>query len=70
MDKVELNFNEEALYQIVENCMTLKTGARGLQNEIERVLMPHMFNLGKYASNGYKKLNITKDLVLEPKNMV
>jgi ATP-dependent Clp protease ATP-binding subunit ClpX len=70
LDKVELNFTEEALYQIVENCLTLKTGARGLQNEIERVLMPHMFNLSKYANNGYKKLNITKDLVIEPKNMV
>ena len=70
LDKVELSFDKEALEQIVENCLTLKTGARGLHNELERILMPHMFNLSKYANNGYKKLNITKDLVINPTNMV
>lgn len=70
LDKVELSFTTEALEQIVENCLTLKTGARGLHNELERILMPHMFNLSKYANNGYKKLNITKDLVINPTNMV
>jgi ATP-dependent Clp protease ATP-binding subunit ClpX len=70
LDKVELSFDKEALEQIVENCITLKTGARGLHNELERILMPHMFNLSKYANNGYKKLNITKDLVINPINMV
>jgi len=70
LDKVELSFDKEALEQIVENCITLKTGARGLHNELERILMPHMFNLSKYANNGYKKLNITKDLVINPTNMV
>lgn len=70
LDKVELSFTTEALEQIVENCLTLKTGARGLHNELERILMPHMFNLSKYTNNGYKKLNITKDLVINPTNMV
>lgn len=70
LDKVELSFTNEALEQIVENCITLKTGARGLHNELERILMPHMFHLSKYANNGYKKLNITKDLVINPNNMV
>jgi len=70
LDKVELSFTTEALEQIVEDCLTLKTGARGLHNELERILMPHMFNLSKYANNGYKKLNITKDLVINPTNMV
>lgn len=70
LDKVELSFTTEALEQIVENCLTLKTGARGLHNELERILMPHMFHLSKYANNGYKKLNITKDLVINPTNMV
>lgn len=70
LDKVELSFTTEAFEQIVENCLTLKTGARGLHNELERILMPHMFNLSKYANNGYKKLNITKDLVINPTSMV
>jgi len=70
LDKVELTFTTDALEQIVDNCLTLKTGARGLHNELERVLMPHMFNLSKYAINGYNKLNIAKDLVINPINMI
>jgi len=66
VDNVELNFEQEALEQIVENCLTLKTGARGLQTEVEKCLMPHMFHVSKYASNGYSVLNISKELVLNP----
>lgn len=70
LDSVELEFDKEALEQIVENCLTLKTGARGLQTEIERCLMPHMFHVTKYAANGIKKLNITKELILNPKTII
>ncbi len=43
LDDIELTFTEDALDQLAENTMSLKTGARGLHTEIERVLMPHMF---------------------------
>jgi len=50
VDGLELNFEQDALVQIVDNCLQLKTGARGLHTEIEKTLMPHMYNLKKYKS--------------------
>lgn len=70
VDGVELTFEQEALEQIVNNCLLLKTGARGLHTEIEKVLMPHMYNLKKYSKNGIKKININLGLVLEPKELI
>jgi len=70
IDNIELNFEDEALDQIVDNCLTLKTGARGLHTEIERVLMPHMFNTRDYRENNIKQINITRNLVLEPKKII
>jgi ATP-dependent Clp protease ATP-binding subunit ClpX len=67
IDGIELNFDDSALDQIVDNCLKLKTGARGLHTEIERVLMPHMFNINKYKENNVKVINISQDTVLEPK---
>lgn len=67
IDDIELNFTEDALDQIVDNCLKLKTGARGLHTEIEKALMPHMFNTKKYRENDIKKININQEQVLEPK---
>jgi ATP-dependent Clp protease ATP-binding subunit ClpX len=70
LDEVELEFDNSALKQLVTNCLTLKTGARGLHTEIERALMPHMFNVKKYQRTGLVKVNINQKLVLEPKEML
>lgn len=70
IDDVELSFSEDALEQIAENTLALKTGARGLHTEIERVLMPHMYHIGKYKENKLKTLNITKDKVISPKSII
>ena len=70
IDEIELKFTKDALEQIAENCISFKTGARGLHTEIERVLMPHMYNTKKYRENNIKKINITKEQVLEPKSIV
>jgi ATP-dependent Clp protease ATP-binding subunit ClpX len=67
VDNIELYFDKKSLEQIVDNCLTLKTGARGLHTEIERVLMPHMYHLKTYEKKGIKKINISRDLVLNPK---
>ena len=37
LDHIELTFTTEALDEIAERCLKLKTGARGLHTEIERV---------------------------------
>lgn len=70
LDGIELNFSADALEQVAINTISLKTGARGLHTELERVLMPHMFHVKKYKENNIKKINITKDNILEPKTIV
>jgi ATP-dependent Clp protease ATP-binding subunit ClpX len=70
LDDIELTFTSESIDQIATNCLTLKTGARGLHSEIERILLPHMFNVQKYANNSIKKINITKDLVDNPRSLL
>ena len=66
LDSIELVFDDDALDQIAENTLKLKTGARGLHTEIERVLMCHMYNTREYRKNNIKKLNITRDLIINP----
>jgi ATP-dependent Clp protease ATP-binding subunit ClpX len=67
IDGVELKFTDGALDVLAENTLKLKTGARGLQTELEKVLMPHMFNIQKYKTNGIKKININQEQILKPK---
>lgn len=66
LDGVELHITAEAIEQIAENCLTLKTGARGLHSEIERVLMPHMFSIQSYIVRGIKKVIIDTEQVNNP----
>jgi len=66
LDNITLTFTDDALAQIAENTLTLKTGARGLHTEIERVLMCHMFYTKKYKDNSITMLNIDMDQVLDP----
>ena len=69
LDGINLEFTQEAIEQIAENCISLKTGARGLHSEVERVLLYHMFHVSQYVGNNIKELVITKDLVLHPKEL-
>ena len=66
LDDIELTFDSEAIDQIAENCLELKTGARGLHNEIERVLLPHMYEIQSYKKRGVTSITITRDLVSTP----
>lgn len=70
LDKIELVFEESAIEQIADNCLKLKTGARGLHSEIDRVLMPHMFNIQKYIKNGITKIVIDQNAVNDPKSLI
>jgi ATP-dependent Clp protease ATP-binding subunit ClpX len=70
LDDIELSFTQDALEQIAENALSLKTGARGLHTEIERVLMPHMYYTKSYRENKIKLLNINKELILNPKSLL
>lgn len=70
LDNMELEFEQSALEQLVDNCLELKTGARGLHTEIEKALMPHMYNIKKYEKNNIKKINISRKLVTNPKALL
>lgn len=66
LDNIELEFTEDGIDQLAENTLKLKTGARGLHTELEKVLMPHMFNVKKYRENNITKINIDREQVLNP----
>jgi ATP-dependent Clp protease ATP-binding subunit ClpX len=65
-DQVKLEFAQSALEKVAENTLKNKTGARGLHSELERVLLPHMFNLARYKEQGIDQVKITDDLVNTP----
>jgi len=44
----------------------LGTGARALHSEIERTLMPHMFNLRRYVERGITGIQIDVDNINTP----
>jgi ATP-dependent Clp protease ATP-binding subunit ClpX len=60
MDNIKLEFEDEALKEIVRETMTRKTGARGLRSVMERVLQQSMF---KMPGSGEKKLTLTTEMV-------
>ena len=68
-DEVELEFTADSLDLIAERTIKNKTGARGLHSELERVLMPHMYNLARYRSDGIKHVDIDQNLVNSPKEL-
>jgi ATP-dependent Clp protease ATP-binding subunit ClpX len=65
-DGVELSFDSESLDLIAERTLKTKTGARGLHNELERVLLPHMFDLPRYCRQNILKVTINKTQVNTP----
>ena len=61
MDKVELNFTDEAIRRVAELTIERETGARGLRSIIEGILIPVMYSVPSDASvTGVK---ITADVV-------
>jgi ATP-dependent Clp protease ATP-binding subunit ClpX len=68
-DDVELGFSKDSLDLIAERTIKNKTGARGLHSELERVLLPHMYNLARYRSDGIKQVDIDQALVNSPKEL-
>ena len=65
-DGVALNFDVDSLDMIAERAASTKTGARGLHTELERVLLPHMYNLKDYQSRNVLKIAIDKTQVITP----
>jgi ATP-dependent Clp protease ATP-binding subunit ClpX len=70
IDDIVLEFTDSAIKKIAQNCIDLKTGARGLHTEIERILLPHMFHIKKYKDSNIVKVVIDDELVDNPKALV
>ena len=68
-DEVELEFTKDSLDLIAERTIKNKTGARGLHSELERVLLPHMYNLTRYKTDGIKHIDIDQNLVNSPREL-
>jgi ATP-dependent Clp protease ATP-binding subunit ClpX len=69
-DGVELQFDAESLDLIAERTLITKTGARGLHNELERILLPHMFDLPRYTKNNILQVTINKTQVNTPMTLI
>lgn len=69
-DGIELKFEPESLDIIAERTISAKTGARGLHSELERILLPHMFDLPRYKKSNILKVVIDKNLVNIPTTLL
>jgi len=70
IDGIELSFTDESIEYIAETAAEMKTGARGLHNQLETILLPHMYGIKRYIDNGTKSLVITRDMVEAPKHLL
>ncbi len=61
LDKVDLEFTEEALRSVARQTLERKTGARGLRSILEGVLMPMMYKVP--SDYTIEKVKITKQMV-------
>jgi ATP-dependent Clp protease ATP-binding subunit ClpX len=68
-DQVELEFSADSLDLIAERTLANKTGARGLHSELERVLLPHMYNLARYRTHGIRTVSIDTQQVNIPEEL-
>jgi ATP-dependent Clp protease ATP-binding subunit ClpX len=69
-DGIELAFEPESIELIAEQTMKTRSGARGLHSELERILLPHMFDLANYKRQNILKLAINKELVNKPQTLL
>jgi ATP-dependent Clp protease ATP-binding subunit ClpX len=62
-DGIELEFDADSLDLIADRTLKTRTGARGLHSELERVLLPHMFDLPRYSKQSILQVTINKTQV-------
>jgi ATP-dependent Clp protease ATP-binding subunit ClpX len=69
-DGVKLEFDNDSLDLIAERTLKTRTGARGLHSELERVLLPHMFDLPRYKKQNILQVTINKTQVTTPATLL
>jgi ATP-dependent Clp protease ATP-binding subunit ClpX len=60
IDKIQLNFTDEALLEIATHAYEMETGARGIYQIFEIIMFEHNFNIDKYVG---KKITIDSDYI-------
>ena len=65
LDHTELIFEPDALEMIAEKAIQKKTGARGLRNVMEEVMLDLMYENPSFGDQSAKKCVITKDVILQ-----
>ena len=63
LDKIFLDFEDDALFSIAEKAKELKTNARGLKNVLEKTLVPYQFDAINLVERGLSKIVISKSAV-------
>lgn len=69
-DGVELSFDADGLELIADRALSTKTGARALHSELERILLPHMFDLTTYKKQNIIRVVIDKTQVNTPMTLL
>ena len=69
-DQIDLRITDDAVEAIMDQTQKTKTGARGLQAQLEKTLLPHMFDIKRYQQQGIKHVDITTDLVNNPTSIL
>ena len=69
-DGISLEFDTESLDTIAERTLQTKSGARGLHTELERALLPHMFDLPRYRRQNILQVVINKELINTPMTLI
>ena len=70
LDNVKLDIKQDAVRAIAHRTLTLKTGARGLHTELERTLLPHMYNISAYKEQNIKTVVIDEQQVNKPQLLI
>ena len=60
----------DSLDLIADRTLKTKTGARGLHTELERILLPHMFDLPRYKTANILQVTINKTQVNTPMTLI
>ncbi|MEG2159454.1 MAG: ATP-dependent Clp protease ATP-binding subunit ClpX, partial [Clostridia bacterium] len=61
MDNIELEFEDEALKQVAQKTIKLKTGARGLRSVMENIMLEFMYDAP--SDKTIEKIKIDSDCV-------
>jgi ATP-dependent Clp protease ATP-binding subunit ClpX len=65
-DDIELEFDATAIDCLVIRAIASSTGARALHTEMERALMPHMYDIHRYRGEGRHRVIIDEALINTP----